>query len=476
MKSSRRRTESCRPSLGAVVAVVAALLMPATASGAVLRPAADFSVSAARPTANYGAAKHLIVARRPAQRAFVRFDLGAPLPRGTRVLLRLYPLRDAPQGVLLRHASDRPWRERAETFRTAPRTGPRSIRSGPLRGLNWKTIDVTDLVGPAPTVSLALSTTAARPVLLASREARTIAPKLVVEAPAPPPPLGKPLRPVVPPVAPPPVGGPVAPPPSSPSAATPCVAGARPAAWQHVVWVVMENKSYEHVIGAPDSPFVTALAARCGLATAYSALASVSVPNYLAMASGDTQGLGDVQPPTILLPAPSIFSQLGSDWRTLAESMPGNCMRVGDLLYTPRHNPAVYFNDAAASCATANVPLANPPDLSARFTLLEPNKCSSTHDCTVATGDAWLSQMMPKLLDSPEYRSGSTVIFLTWDEAEGAGDHIATLVMSPSTVPGTQDATPYTHYSLLRTTEEILGLPFLANAATATSMRGGFGL
>src|SRR3954470_18110320 len=119
MKGSCRPIESCRPPLGAVVAVVAALLAPASAEAAqtaVLRAAADFSVSAARPTANYGGAKHLVVALRPAQRAFLRFDLGAPLPRGARVLLRLYPLRDAPRGVVLRHASERPWSERAETF------------------------------------------------------------------------------------------------------------------------------------------------------------------------------------------------------------------------------------------------------------------------------------------------------------------------------------------------------------------------
>ena len=36
-------------------------------------------------------------------------------------------------------------------------------------------------------------------------------------------------------------------------------------------------------------------------------------------------------------------------------------------------------------------------------------------------------------------------------------------------------ATNFTHYSLLRTTEEILGVPLLGNAATATSMRADFG-
>jgi hypothetical protein len=69
-------------------------------------------------------------------------------------------------------------------------------------------------------------------------------------------------------------------------------------------------------------------------------------------------------------------------------------------------------------------------------------------------------------------------IFITWDEDDGSADqHIPTLVVSPRTRPGTRSATRFNHYSLLRTTEEILGLPArLGAAGTAPSMRGAFGL
>ena len=233
----------------------------------------------------------------------------------------------------------------------------------------------------------------------------------------------------------------------------------------------MENKAYEHIIGTPDARFATALAARCGLATSFTATAHPSLPNYIALASGGTQGvIADVDPPMSPLPVPSIFSQLGTDWRSLAESMTSDCQGVGDVLYTPTHNPALYFTDLAAVCAQQVVPLTSPPDLSARFTLIVPNKCSDT-------GDQWLSSEVTEILDTPEYRSGTTALLITWDEADGGlSQHVATLVIAPSTPAGTQDATPYTHYSMLRTTEEMLGLPLLGNAATATSMRGGFGL
>src|SRR4051812_44010590 len=120
------------PRLATVAVALVSLVAPAGAAAAPLRPTADFSLRAARPLSTYGGAKRLVVARKPRQRAFLRFVLGAPLRPGMRLTLRLYPLRDAPSGVALRHASDRAWSELSESFRTAPRTGPRTVASGPL--------------------------------------------------------------------------------------------------------------------------------------------------------------------------------------------------------------------------------------------------------------------------------------------------------------------------------------------------------
>ena len=73
------------------------------------------------------------------------------------------------------------------------------------------------------------------------------------------------------------------------------------------------------------------------------------------------------------------------------------------------------------------------------------------HNGTVADGNKWLSRNLPTILNSAEYRNGSTVVFITWDEGEGggyaSGEHcatnttdmscrVATLVISPSTKTG----------------------------------------
>ena len=205
------------------------------------------------------------------------------------------------------------------------------------------------------------------------------------------------------------------------------------------------------------------------------------------MTSGGLQGISDDSGPSSHpLSAPSIFSQLGTDWRSLAESMPANCSRSDTALYAVRHVPAVYYTGIAAQCSSQVVPLADPPDLSAKFTFVTPNLCNDMHSCPsgggaaqqLKTGDDWLAQWMPKLLNTPEYRAGNTAIFLTWDEDDYSGSNqIATAVVSPSTPAGLQVATRFDHYSLLRTTEEMLGLPTdLGQSATAPSMRSGFHL
>ena len=240
----------------------------------------------------------------------------------------------------------------------------------------------------------------------------------------------------------------------------------------------MENKSYADVLNSSSAPFERSLAHACGLATNFHAETHPSLPNYLAMTSGSSHGVQDDAPPSSHpIRAPSIFSQLGSNWRALQESMPKPCDRSASLLYAPRHNPAVYYTNLAKTCGSQDVRLGRTPDLSARFTFITPNLCHDTHDCGVATGDRYLSRLIPKIVRSHEYKAGRTAVFITWDEDDGsASNHIPTIVIAPRTPAGTRSAGRFTHYSLLRTTEEMLGLPKVGSAVKAPSMRAAFGL
>jgi hypothetical protein len=54
--------------------------------------------------------------------------------------------------------------------------------------------------------------------------------------------------------------------PNTPPPSGPCGTLAT-ASYQHVVWVVMENKPYDAVIGSSTTPYENQLANECGLAT-----------------------------------------------------------------------------------------------------------------------------------------------------------------------------------------------------------------
>jgi phosphatidylinositol-3-phosphatase len=259
-----------------------------------------------------------------------------------------------------------------------------------------------------------------------------------------------------------------------------------PKKWRHVVWIVFENKQYSQVIGSGNAPYINSLAGRCGLATSFFAEAHPSLPNYIAMTSGSTQGIADDSGPSSHpLNVANIFTQTGVNGRSLEESMPSNCSKSNSGDYAVRHNPAVYYTNYT-QCGARNVPLRSTPDLSAAFTFITPNLCHDMHSSSCAgdtagevkNGDAWLSSFLPKVLASKQYRLGTTAVFITWDEDDTRGSqHVPTLVIAPSVRRAARSAKRFDHYSLLRTTQEMLGLrPFLGNAAKAASMRKPFHL
>jgi len=294
------------------------------------------------------------------------------------------------------------------------------------------------------------------------------------------------------------------------SSRSPCGAQAAPSRYRHVVWIIFENQSYDHIIGNGSLPFTNRLAKKCGLATDYFGVGDPSLPNYIAMTSGGTWGVNGDSSPT--LQVPSIFSQVkarGLQWRTYSESMPRNCYLTDypnhDPVYSAHHEPVLYYGRVRSDCRRWDVPLgtirtgALARDLSANtlpaFAIIGPNDDGGTvkPGCSRPCGhvdpplsDGFLQLWTNRIVATPGYRSGKTAIFVTWDEDDSLSgglcpslhcDHLATIVVARSVRPGTRSATMFSHYSLLRTTEELIGLPGrLGQAATANSMASAFHL
>jgi len=267
--------------------------------------------------------------------------------------------------------------------------------------------------------------------------------------------------------------------------------------YRHVIWVWMENHSYPTIVGNKQAPYENRLAKQCGLATNYHNISHPSLPNYVGATSGLSvkqvqKFSSDCSPSAACSTSvPSIFSQAPS-WRAYEDSMPGRCHRSDSGEYAVRHNPPPYFT-TLRGCSRFDVPYTRlradlaDKDLPA-FAFITPNLIHDMHDGTISQGDTWLSQNLPAIFASPEYRSGTVVVFVTWDEGEGGtsddcptnttdvGCHIPTIVASPSTRRGTRSHVLFNHYSLLHTAEALLGLPLLGQATHARSMVQAFDL
>ena len=285
------------------------------------------------------------------------------------------------------------------------------------------------------------------------------------------------------------------------SASHPCGTASKPGTIKHVIWIWLENHSYNAILGSSQAPYFNTLAKDCGLATNYHNVTHPSLPNYIAATSGlgyssIQKFLPDCSPSSSCdTSAKSIFGQ-GESWKSYEESMPSTCDHSNSGNYAVRHNPAVYYT-TLHGCSSDDVSYSHlASDLAHNqlpaFSFVTPNLIDDMHNGTVADGNRWMSRNLPTILNSAEYKNGSTVIFITFDEGSDVGSyadgehcatntsdtscHLPTFVISPSTKVGARSGTLFNHYSLLATAEQLLHLSKLGQAASAATMTSAFNL
>jgi hypothetical protein len=233
--------------------------------------------------------------------------------------------------------------------------------------------------------------------------------------------------------------------------------------------IVMENKSPQQAL---QGTFTASLAARYRVAGNYTAIAHPSLPNYLALSSGQTWGVQDDN--YHVLPRGGIGDQLTAahvSWRAYMEGMTaGQCLNSRYPYYV-RHNPFAFYG---GRCPDNVVPLTSwDADMNGGhaplFSWISPDGCHDQHDCSVSPGDDWLRQMVG-IITLTKAWSDNGVLFITWDEDDGSADNkVLTLVISPHQGHKVSNQ-PYTHYSLLATIEDVLGVGRLGSAAGAKAM------
>ena len=240
----------------------------------------------------------------------------------------------------------------------------------------------------------------------------------------------------------------------------------------HIVIVVEENKSFAQIIGNPDAPYINALVRRGALFTLSYGVTHPSQPNYLALFSGSTRGIASNACPLELGGAnlASALLEKGLSFVSYAESMPQagfeGCVYGA---YQRKHNPVANWKELAA----LNQPFSTfPQDFEKLPTvaLVVPDQRNDMHDGSVAQGDAWLAKNIEPYAHWA--MTHNSLLIVTWDEDDGSADNrVATLFAGPMVKHG-NSAQRINHYNILRTIEEIFGLPYLGESAQAEPVGG----
>jgi hypothetical protein len=269
---------------------------------------------------------------------------------------------------------------------------------------------------------------------------------------------------------------------STDTVTTPIVRPGPVAERSHVVVIVMENKEADRVLGAPDAPFLTRLAKRSGVADASYGVTHPSLPNYIAMVSGSTQGIR-TDCTDCAADGPNLAGQLEKarrTWGAYLQGLPRPCARPAYAgRYAKKHDPFAYDDSIAAdrSRCRQRVPLRQLAadirrDRLPDFAFIAPDLCADTHDCSVKIGDRFLSRLVPGLLPA---LGPHGFLVVTYDEGvslDGCcggshGGRIATVVTGADVTRGGTMAKPIDHYGVLATIEDTFGLPRLGAAVDA---------
>jgi hypothetical protein len=162
----------------------------------------------------------------------------------------------------------------------------------------------------------------------------------------------------------------------------------------HAFVIMLENHSEHGVIGDPNAPYMTSLAATYGQATNYYGVTHPSEPNYIALMSGSNWDTNTDDPAnrfdhTNLV---DTLEAAGKSWGAYLEAMP-SVGYLGDYwpsssnaLYASKHNPFVLFTDVRDNAARLQnvkpyTDLAR--DLNSRhapqFVFIAPDQCNDMH-------------------------------------------------------------------------------------------------
>jgi phosphatidylinositol-3-phosphatase len=253
----------------------------------------------------------------------------------------------------------------------------------------------------------------------------------------------------------------------------------------HIVILILENHSYHQIIGSSAAPYINSLVndSFSAFFTQSYSLGHPSQPNYLDLYSGCNQGvINNNIPAGIPFTTDNLGRQLldeGKTFITYSESLPVvgfNGASSGS--YVRKHNAAANWMGSGVNQipATTNQPFSVFPvlDYSQLPTVcfVIPNQNNDMHNGSdpyrMTNADNWINYNLDRYIQWA--RTHNSLFILTFDEDNSAdSNHIVTIFNGPMVKSG-EYADTINHYTVLRTIEDMYGLPYACNAATALTI------
>jgi len=245
---------------------------------------------------------------------------------------------------------------------------------------------------------------------------------------------------------------------------------------EHVVIVIEENHGFSKIMDKHiHASYIQALAKRGMLFTDSHGVTHPSLPNYLALFSGSTQGVTDdsCQHSFAGDNLATSLMNAGLSFATYSEAMP----KIGYLgcasgAYQRKHNPAANWQGTRLPAGINRRFADFPRDFSRLPTVsfVIPDQNNDMHDGSLEAAEHWLKVNIEPYVDWA-FKHNSLLI-LTWDEDDFREEnHIATILVGPMMKQGIS-MQRIDHYSVLRTLLDFYGLPALGGSQEAQPIKG----
>ncbi len=249
-----------------------------------------------------------------------------------------------------------------------------------------------------------------------------------------------------------------------------------------VMIVIFENQSYDTII---SEPFFGKLASDGASLQNFHAEAHPSQGNYIALVSGDKQGVtGDGNVNLGVNSIVDLLEAKGKTWKAYVEAYPGNCFKgTTSSTYARKHNPFISFKNiqnSSARCAnivnasqlSQDISQGTLPD----YSFYIPDMKNDGHDTGPDYADRWYSKTFGPLMQDSRFMKGMLLISTFDESALGEpNNHIYTVFNGEMVLARATSNDTYDHYSLLRTIEDAFGLGTLGlKDASATAVTAVF--